>query len=151
GTKGYSGDGGPATAAQLNEPYEIRFDLQGNFIFVEMQNHLIRQVDGVKDTISTIAGTGEPGFAGDGGPAPRAQYRQPHSIVQDGLNNIYVADIGNHRIRRIEAATGVITSIAGTGEKQLPIDGKPAQGRPILGPRALSIAGRTLWIALREG
>jgi len=62
-----------------------------------------------------------------------------------------VADIGNHRIRRIDTKSGRIISIAGNGTKELPLDGSKAQGRPILGPRALSVAGRTLWIALREG
>jgi len=151
GTKGYSGDGGPATAAQLNEPYEVRFDGDGNMYFVEMQNHLIRRVDARTGTISTVAGTGQAGYAGDGGPALEAQFRQPHSIALDGRGGLYVADIGNHRIRRIDLESGVIESVAGTGEKQLPVDGQTAKGRPMLGPRALFIDGDQLWIALREG
>ena len=78
-------------------------------------------------------------------------FRQPHSIALDDRGNLYVADIGNHRIRRIELATGTITSIAGNGQRKLPRDGASAEGQPILGPRALSIVGRTMWIALREG
>lgn len=151
GTKGYSGDGGPATGAQLNEPYEVRFDGAGNMYFVEMQNHLVRRVDRKTGKISTVAGTGVAGYGGDGGPALKAQLRQPHSIALDDRGGLYVADIGNHRIRRVDLQQGTITSIAGNGQKQLPRDGESAQGRPMVGPRALFITGRTMWIALREG
>src|SRR5204862_8305541 len=77
GQKGYSGDGGPALAAALNEPYEIRFDRSGNMYFAEMQNHVVRRVDAKTKIISTVAGTGSPGFSGDGGPDSQAQLRQP--------------------------------------------------------------------------
>lgn len=151
GVKGYSGDGGDATLAELNEPYEVRFDLQGNLYFVEMQNHVIRRVQAKTGVISTIAGTGQAGFAGDGGPAVKAQFRQPHSIALDAAGNIYVADIGNHRIRRIDAKTGNIESIAGNGEKTMPSDGAAAQGQAVWGPRSLCVQGDSLWVCLREG
>jgi sugar lactone lactonase YvrE len=156
GKKGYSGDGGPATEASLNEPYEVRFDSLGNMYFVEMQNHLIRRVDAKTGMISTVAGTGEAGYAGAGddakpGDAKRAQFRQPHSIALAGDRWMYVADIGNHRIRRIDLERGTIESVAGNGEKKLPEDGGVAKDRPMLGPRALAVDGDTLWIALREG
>ena len=151
GIKGYAGDGGIATRALLNEPYEVRFDSGGNMYFVEMQNHLIRRVDAASGIISTVAGSPRDGFGGDHGDARNAQFRQPHSIAFDDRDNLYVADIGNHRIRRIDTKTGRIISIAGNGALELPTDGTKAQGRPILGPRALSVSGRTLWIALREG
>jgi sugar lactone lactonase YvrE len=156
GSKGYSGDGGPAIEASLNEPYEVRFDSQGNMYFVEMQNHLIRRVDAKTGVISTIAGTGKPGYAGDGddkqpGDAKRAEFRQPHSIALQGDRWLYVADIGNHRIRRIDLEKGHIESVAGNGEKRLPKNEEIAKNHPMLGPRALAIDGDTLWIALREG
>jgi sugar lactone lactonase YvrE len=156
GRKGYSGDGGPAIEASLNEPYEVRFDSHGNMYFVEMQNHLIRRVDAKTNVISTIAGTGKPGYAGDGsdtqpGDAKQAEFRQPHSIALHGDRWLYVADIGNHRIRRIDLEKGHIESVAGNGEKQLPENGSRAKDSPMLGPRALAIDGDTLWIALREG
>jgi sugar lactone lactonase YvrE len=156
GKKGYSGDGGPAATASLNEPYEVRFDSLGNMYFVEMQNHLIRRVDAKTGVISTVAGTGQAGYAGDGdgvkpGNARRAQFRQPHSIALAGDRWMYVADIGNHRIRRIDLERGTIESIAGNGEQKLPEDGEVAKDRPMLGPRALAVDGDTLWIALREG
>ncbi len=111
GQKGYSGDGGPATAATLNQPYEIRFDRSGNMFFVEMQNHLVRRVDARTRVISTVAGTGEAGFSGDAGPAVKAQFRQPHSIAFDRQGRLYIADIGNHRIRRVDLKTGGIETI----------------------------------------
>lgn len=151
GKKGYSGDGGLATQANLNEPYELRFDRAGNMYFVEMQNHIIRRVDAKTKRISTIAGTGKAGFSGDGGPATKATFNRPHSIALDQTGNLYVADIGNHRIRHINLETGVVETIAGTGEKTLPVEGQIAKGAPILGPRALYVTGDTMWIALREG
>ncbi len=151
GAPGYTGDGGPATAARLNEPYEVRFDAAGNMFFVEMQNHLVRRVDARTGTISTIAGTGEAGYGGDNGPATQAQFHRPHSIALDDRGMLYVADIGNHRIRRVDLSTGIVTSIAGNGQREMPRDGASAQGKPMVGPRALAITGRTMWIALREG
>ena len=151
GVKGYSGDSGLATKAKLNEPYEVRFDRSGNMFFVEMNNHLIRRVDVRTGEISTIAGTGQPGYSGDRGPAIEAMMKNPHSLALDDEGNVFVADIGNHRIRRIDIRTGVIESIAGNGQRILPKENQLAKGTPILGPRALFIAESTLWIALREG
>ncbi len=151
-TKGYSGDGGPATKAQLNEPYEIRFDKQGDIYFVERLNHLVRKVDAKTGNITTIAGTGAKGFSGDGGPATKAQMDQPHSIALDEKRgHLYIADIANHRIRRVNLKTGIIETIAGNGEKKPPVDGAVAAGKPMIGPRALFIVDDTMWIALREG
>jgi streptogramin lyase len=151
GTAGYSGDGGPATQAQLNEPYEVRFDQVGDMYFVEMKNHLVRRVDAKTGIISTVAGMGISGFGGDGGLATSAKFSSPHSIALDEAGDIYIADIGNHRIRRVAAKTRIVETIAGTGEKKLPVDGQPAHGKPMLGPRALFIDRAALWIALREG
>lgn len=152
GRVGHAGDGGPATEALLNEPYEVRFDASGHYMyFVEMKNHLVRRVDLHTGLISTIAGSPTEGFAGDGGAASAAKFSQPHSITLDDQGQLYVADIGNHRIRAIDLAAGTIRTVAGTGEKKLPRDGELAAEQPIFGPRALHVVGRTLWIALREG
>lgn len=154
GTQGYSGDGGPATSAQLFEPYEVRFDRDGNMFFVEVKNHLVRRVDAKTKQISTVAGTGQAGFGGDGGLATKAQFKTPHSIAlyeSGDRRELYIADIGNHRIRCVDLNTGLIETIAGTGEKKLPVDGQVARGKPMVGPRALFVNGDTLWIALREG
>jgi DNA-binding beta-propeller fold protein YncE len=151
GRKGYAGDGGPAVEAEMNEPYEVRFDAAGNMVIVEMMNHVVRRVDAKTGMIATIAGTGRAGFGGDGGPATAAQFRQPHSIALDAQGAIYVADIGNHRIRRIDPKTGVVETIAGTAERRLPKEGQVARGNPLFGPRALFIDEGVMWIALREG
>lgn len=152
GQAGYSGDGGPATEASLNEPYEIRFNHEGDIYFVEMQNHLIRKIDHKTGVISTVAGTGKAGFSGDGGPAIKAALNRPHSLVLDeNRQKIYVADIGNHRVRSIDLAQGTIDTLAGNGEKVLPKEGQKSRGLPLLGPRALAIQEDQLWIALREG
>jgi DNA-binding beta-propeller fold protein YncE len=151
GRKGYAGDGGPAGKADLNEPYEVRFDQRGNMYFVEMQNHIIRQVDAGTGIITTVAGTGKPGYGGDRGPAIKATFRQPHSIALDGNGNLLVADIGNHRIRLIDLSAGTVDTIAGTGQARLPEDRQRARGMPISGPRALAVEGDSVWIALREG
>lgn len=151
GRKGYAGDGGAAEQALLNEPYEVRFDRDGNMFFVEMRNHLVRRVDAKTRVITTVAGCGEAGDAGDGGPAVEAKLRTPHSIAFDAQGGLLIADIGNHRIRRVDLASGKIESIAGNGQAKMPEDGKPARGRPVLGPRALAVENDTLWVALREG
>jgi streptogramin lyase len=152
GRKGYDGDGGPATRAKLNEPYEVRFDSGGHMFFVEMRNHVVRRVDAKTGVISTVAGNGTQGFSGDGGPATKATLSNPHSIVLDADGHLYICDIGNHRIRRVDAKTGVITTFAGTGERKPTSDGAPLAGTPLNGPRALDIApDGTLYLALREG
>lgn len=152
GRKGYAGDGGPAIRALLNEPYEVRFDSGGRVYFVEMRNHVVRRLDAATGIISTVAGTGEKGFSGDGGPATRARLSSPHSIALDSGDHVYICDIGNHRIRRVDRKTGVITTWGGTGEKKPTPDGAPLAGTPLNGPRALDFDGKNnLLLALREG
>ena len=152
GQKGYAGDGGPALQASLNEPYEVRFDRVGNMFFAEMQNHVVRRVDAKTRIISTVAGTGTPGFAGDGGPASKAQLRQPHSIAFDAQGRLLICDIGNHRIRRVDLASGAIETWAGTGDRQPTPDGAPVAGTPLNGPRAIAVAPNgDLFLVLREG
>lgn len=152
GKKGYSGDGGPATKAELNEPYEVRFDRQGNLFFVERLNHLVRRVDRRTRIISTIAGTGQAGFSGDNGAANQAKMNQPHSIQFDTKGDLYICDILNHRVRKVEMKTGRISTFAGTGEKKPTPDGAKIAGTPLNGPRAIDFDRQgNLWLALREG
>jgi streptogramin lyase len=151
GRKGYSGDGGPATKATLNEPYEVRFDSHGNMLILEMKNHLIRRVDARSGTITTLAGDGVAGDRGDGGPARQARFRSPHSITLDDKDNLYVSDLGNHCVRRIDATSGRIASIVGNGEGKLPRDGGNAREEPFLTPQGLAIRGVNLWIASVSG
>jgi streptogramin lyase len=152
GVEGYSGDGGPATEASLNQPYELCFDDAGNTYFVDMRNHAVRRVDAKTKVISTIAGTGKPGFDGDRGPASKALLRQPHSIAYDSKGGLLICDIGNHRIRRVDLKSLTIETWAGTGERKPTPDGAPIAGTPLNGPRAITI-GRNgeLYLVLREG
>jgi len=152
GQKGYAGDGGPALAAAMNEPYEVRFDRVGNMFFAEMQNHVVRRVDAKTKTISTVAGTGVAGFEGDGGPAVKAQLRQPHSIAFDPQGRLLICDIGNHRIRRVDLESGLIETWGGTGERKPTPDGAPIKGTPLNGPRAITVdPDGNLYLVLREG
>lgn len=152
GRVGSGGDGGPALAAEFNQPHEIRFDRAGNLFIADMRNHRIRRVAAGTGMVSTVAGTGEPGFSGDGGPAIRAQLRQPHSIEFDARGALYICDIGNHRVRRVDLNTGRITTLAGTGLREPTPDGAAFAAVPLNGPRTLGFdAEGNLWLALREG
>jgi streptogramin lyase len=150
--KGYSGDGGPALEASFNLPHEIRFDKEGNYYIADMTNHAIRRVDGKTGVITTLAGTGQPGYSGDGGPANQAQLKQPHSIQFGPEGDLYICDIGNHVIRRVNLASGKIETFAGTGKPGATPDGAPIQGTPLKGPRSLDVdKDGNLWLATREG
>lgn len=152
GKRGYSGDGGPALQAGLNEPYEIRFDRNGNLFFVERMNHLVRRVDAKSRMISTVAGIGKPGFSGDGGQATQAALHEPHSIQFDPKGDLYICDIRNHRIRMVAMKSGGISTFAGNGKQAPTPDGSGLDGTPLNGPRALDFdAAGNLWLALREG
>ncbi len=116
GRWGYSGDGGPAIKAALHAPSDVAVDTAGNLYIADENNHRIRRVDS-SGTISTVAGTGERGFAGDGGPAVEAQLDNPRGVAVDAAGNLYIADQQNHRIRRVDSS-GTITTIAGNGERR---------------------------------
>jgi sugar lactone lactonase YvrE len=153
GSKGYSGDGSAAVGASLNMPHELQFDAAGHLYIAERDNHVIRKVDGRTGIVSTVAGTGTPGFSGDNGPAARAELRQPHSIAVDpGGRRLLICDIGNHRVRQVDLTTGVITTVAGTGEAQPARDGARAGETPLHGPRTIAFDREgNLFLALREG
>lgn len=152
GQRGNSGEGGPATQAALGQPYEVRFDRAGNMFFVDMPNHVVRRVDARSGIITTVAGTGQAGFSGDGGPAVKAQLRQPHSIVFDREGRLLICDIGNHRVRRVDLKKGTIETWLGTGEREPTRDGGPIEGNPFNGPRAIDVdTNGILYLALREG
>ena len=154
GEVGSSGDGGPATGARLNEPYEIAFDAAGRWLIVDMRAHAVRRVDPGTGRIETVAGTGEAGFSGDGGPATGAKLNRPHSVCVTPDGTLLICDIGNHRVRAVDPATGVIRTVAGTGDPGPTPDGAAfSPATPLAGPRALAVDPRTgdLLLALREG
>jgi streptogramin lyase len=136
----------------MNLPHEIRFDSAGDLYIVDMQNHAIRKVELATMRITTIAGTGSPGYSGDGGPAIEAQFKQPHSIQFGPEGDLYVCDIGNHVIRRIDNKTQKISTYAGTGVPGPTPDGAPLSATPLNGPRSIDFDQRgDLWLATREG
>ena len=152
GQKSYAGGGGPAPRASLNAPHEIRFDATGNLYAVERDSHVVRRIDARTHVISTVAGTGSPGFSGDGGPAVRAALRMPHSIAFDAAGNLLICDIGNSRIRSVNVKTGSITTFAGTGDRGPTPDEGPLEGTPLNGPRSIDTDDEgNVYLVLREG
>jgi sugar lactone lactonase YvrE len=152
GERGYAGDGGPATDAALNMPHEIQFDAAGHLYIAERDNHVVRRDDGATGVISTCAGAGSAGFSGDGGPASRAQLRQPHSIAIDAAGRLLICDVGNHRLRSVDLSRGTIDTYGGTGERLPTPDGAVLARAPLNGPRTLAVAPNgDLYLALREG
>jgi trimeric autotransporter adhesin len=115
GEFGSGGDGGLATNAQLGNPLAIVFDSLGNMYIVENYNARVRKVTASTGVISTVAGTGTEGFSGDGGLAVSARLYAPRAIAIDRADNLYISDSANNRVRKVDATTGVITTIAGNG------------------------------------
>ncbi|HXI01893.1 MAG TPA: hypothetical protein VNI57_01840 [Candidatus Saccharimonadales bacterium] len=115
GTQGFSGDGGAATSASLNYPSDVAFDSSGNLYIADRLNSRIRKVDSHNKHISTAAGNGTPGFSGDGGAAIDASLRSPQAIAFDAADNLFIADSENYRVRRVDGATGIISTVAGDG------------------------------------
>jgi hypothetical protein len=124
-TGGFGGDGGPATRAGINQPTSVAIDPAGNLILCDW-NARIREVDGKSGVITTVAGTGSAGYSGDDGPAVKAALGGAGDLAIDAASNIYFADVYNHRVRKISAETGIISTIAGTGSEIVNGDGKPA-------------------------
>ena len=134
GTAGYSGNGGPATSAQINNPYGVAVD--GSTLYIaDTGNHAIRKVS--KGVITTVAGTGTAGFSGDGGPATSAQLNYPYHVAIDRAGSLYIADTYNNRIR--EVTKGVITTIAGTGKAAFSGDGGPAAAAELNSPNGIAL------------
>ncbi|MFQ6029412.1 MAG: hypothetical protein ACE5Q6_18195, partial [Dehalococcoidia bacterium] len=153
GAAGYSGDGGPATQATLNQLYSLTVDTStGDIYIIDRLNAALRKVEAATGIITTIAGTGEPGYGGDGGPGPLAQMREPNDCWLDGRGGLLIADIQDQRIRRLDLGTGIITTFAGNGEKERTGDGKAATEASIMGARAVCMdrQGNT-YICEREG
>ena len=137
GSAGYAGDGGQATEAQLNKPYGVAVDSNGNIYIADYGNNRIRKVtaDGI---ITTVAGNGSGGYAGDGGQATEAQLNQPRGIAVDNNDNIYIIDFGNYRIRKV-AANGIITTVVGNGSAGYAGDGGQATEAQLNKPMGVAV------------
>ncbi len=153
GRAGYSGDGGPAVAASLNEPYGIAVDRDGNVYVADRHNHCVRRIDGGSGVITTFAGTGAAGYSGDGGPAVQAGMVEPNGLGLDSAQQrLFIADVADHRVRVVDLGTGAIATFAGTGEAAHTGDEGPAAAAGIFGARAVKIADDgTVYILERQG
>ena len=123
GEAGFSGDGGDALLASLNRPYGIFVDPEGDLFIADRYNNRIRRVDGATGIITTVAGTGVAGFSGDEGEAAHASLNEPASVFVDSEGNLFIADRYNHRVRRVDGETRIITTVAGTGTAGFSGDG----------------------------
>ncbi|MGI5335978.1 RICIN domain-containing protein [Streptomyces sp. CA-181903] len=146
GDAGFDGDGGPAASAPLNFPREVAVDSAGAVYIADASNHRIRKV-ATDGTITTFAGNGTGGFGGDGGPATEAQLNYPHGVAVDSTGAVYIAEWGNHRVRKVEP-DGTISTFAGTGTGEFGGDGGLATEARLNHPQGLAVdAAGTLYIA----
>jgi len=135
----FGGDGGLATQATLNFPGAVAVDRQGHLYIADTMNHRVRKVDVATGVITTIAGTGQHRCSGDGGPATAAALNEPAALAVDERGNLYIADQSNNRVRKVDLTTGMITTVAGTGETGYMGDGMPATEAGVSGPSGLTL------------
>ena len=138
GHSGFSGDEGLAAEAMLNQPSALAVDAQGNLYIADTGNHRIRRVDVATRIIVTVAGDGEPGFEGDGGDATVARLDSPGGVAVDAGGNLYIADTGNNRVRRVDAFSGQIVTVAGDGQTGHASQGDLATNAPISAPTGVA-------------
>ena len=124
--RGYSGDGGSVKHALLNSPANVYADKRGDVYISDLGNNVIRKVDAKSGIITTVAGNGINGFSGDGGPATQASFAAAFHTATDDMGNLYLSDLANNRIRRVDRHTGIVQTIAGTGLTDFNGDGKTA-------------------------
>jgi uncharacterized repeat protein (TIGR03803 family) len=148
GTEGYSGDGGAATSAELDYPWEAVVDSAGNIYIADSYNERIRKVTVSTGIISTVAGDGTFGYSGDGGLATSAELGFPTKVAVDSAGNIYIADSDNYRVRKVTALTGIISTVAGDGVQGYSGDGGAATAAELTGPTGVALdAAANIYIA----
>jgi streptogramin lyase len=134
----FSGDGGLAVAAELNNPMGVAVDAEGNLFIADSNNNRIRKVDKITGIITTVVGSFR-GFSGDGGPARNAELNSPWGIAVDASGNLFIADSGNGRVRRVDRLSGIITTVAGRGRGVPSGDGSPATDAGLPQPMAVCV------------
>jgi YD repeat-containing protein len=142
GTGDYSGDGGPATAADVNSPAGVAVDGVGDLFIGDTSNSRVREVAGSTGIIATVAGNGNCCSSGDGGAATQAAILYPEGVARDGQGDLFIADFGTHRVREVIASTGIITTVAGTGVQGFGGDGGPAAQAELNNPEGLAVDGQ---------
>jgi sugar lactone lactonase YvrE len=140
GSAGFNGDGKQAVTAQLNGPWSVATASDGSFYIADLTNNRVRRVD-TNGSIATVAGTGNRSFTGDGAAAIAAALNAPASVVLDPARNLYIADSGNNRVRKVSAVTGVIQTIVGGNSEQFDGDTGPANLASLYGPYSLFLDG----------
>jgi len=138
GTRGFSGDGSPATSASLNNPTDVAVNASGDLFISDIYNHRVRKVDGGTGVVTTVAGNGTADYSGDGGPATSASLKSPNSVAVDDSGNLFIADKWNHRVREVDGATGVISTVAGNGTSGYSGDGSLATSASLHYPTDLT-------------
>lgn len=153
GVIGASGDGGPARQAQFNGIHNLAITRSGDILLADTWNSRVRKIDAKTGFVSTVAGTGQRGFSGDGGPAIEAQFGNIYCASLDPAGeNLYLADLDNRRIRVVNLKTGIVKTVAGNGEKGVPVDGADAAKSPLVDPRAVAVdAQGTIYVLERSG
>lgn len=153
GEKGIAGDGGAATKAQLNGLHHLLVGPDGDLWIADTWNNCVRKIDLKTGTISRVAGTGEKGYSGDGGPAVQAKLGGIYCIAFSPKGErLYACDLDNRRVRAVDLKTGVVTTVAGNGQKGVPQDGAQAAQAPLVDPRAIAVDSKgNLYICERGG
>jgi len=152
GSEGYTGDGGTAAKATFKGMHNVAVTPNGDIYIADTWNNCIRKIDKASGNISTIAGTGEAGFSGDGGPATKAKFDYVMCITLNAANDkLYVADLKNLRIRLVDLKNGIVTTIAGNGQQGVPLDGALAAESPLIDPRAVTVDSRGQVYVLERG
>ena len=141
GIAGFSGDGGPATAAQIAPPGGIAVDASGNIFIADRNNNRVREINHATGVITTIAGNGTSGYSGDGGPAADAMLNAPDALAIDVDGDLLIADTSNYRIREVDLSTGIITTVVGNGTPGLVGNNVPATAAMLAGPESLAVDG----------
>jgi DNA-binding beta-propeller fold protein YncE len=153
GALGHTGDGGPGREARFNGMHSLAVGPEGRIYLADTWNNRVRVYDPKTKLVSAFAGTGEKGYSGDGGPAAKAKFGGCYCISFDPAGkNLFITDLDNRRIRKVEMVSGIVSTVAGNGEKGMPRNGEPATRQPLVDPRAHAVDGKgNLYILERGG